>query len=238
MKPGIIVLDAAGTLVDVAGSVGDAYAALAREQGARLDPRRIERGFAQAMNDAPPLAFGKLPAPTRAVAARGWWRVVAHAALAEGADLPEAFEFESFFERAWERFASPAAWRVLPDVRPALRAFRARGLPLAVFSNWDQRLGPLLAGLGLAGWFCRVLVSSELPAGKPSRAAFDAVADELRAIEPAAPLLMIGDRLDHDVLPAIDAGWDAVWLDRSGRGGAPRGVGVVRDLREIDRLLG
>ena len=49
---------------------------------------------------------------------------------------------------------------------------------------------------------------------------------------------MVGDRLDHDVLPALAADWEAVWLDRSGLGHAPDGVLVVRDLHELTELTG
>ena len=238
MTRGIVVLDAAGTLVEVAGSVGSAYAAIARQQGARIDPASVERGFARAMAAAPPLAFGDQSPEEREVASRRWWRAVASAALAEAGDLPDDFDVPAFFDRAWERFSRPGAWRLYPDVRPALRALRAQGRPLAVFSNWDHRLETLLSGLGLRGWFCRVLVSSELPAAKPSRAAFAAAARALPVLEPAAPPIMVGDRLDHDVQPALAAGWRAVWLDRAGRGGAPAGIGAVRDLRELDALLG
>jgi REG-2-like HAD superfamily hydrolase len=235
----VVVLDAAGTLVEVVGSVGEAYAEEARATGAELDPGVIERGFARAMRAAPPLAFGHLPAAARRSAARAWWRAVAGAALAAAGELPAGFALESFFDRAWDRFSRPDAWRVHEDVRPALRALRARGIPLAVFSNWDERLKPLLTGLGLAGYFCRVIVSSDLPAAKPARAAFDAVARELAGIKTASgPPVMVGDRLDHDAAPAIEAGWAAVWLNRSGSGGAPKGVWLARDLRELPDLLG
>lgn len=234
MIPRVVVFDAAGTLVEVAGSVGAAYAEDARAAGAELDPLAVERGFARAMRTAPPLAFGSLPAPERLSAARAWWRDTARAALLGAGELPEEFVFERFFDRAWERFARAAAWRVPPDVRPTLRALRVRGVPLAVFSNWDARLVPLLSELGLAGYFCRVLVSAELPAAKPDRAAFDAVARELAGVDAASGRpVMVGDRPDHDVLPALEAGWDAVWLDRRGNGGAPSGARVVRDLREL-----
>jgi putative hydrolase of the HAD superfamily len=234
-----VVLDAAGTLVEVAGSVGAAYAEEARATGADLDPQGIERGFARAIRAAPPLAFGHLPPAARRAAARGWWRAVAGSALAAAGELPPDFAFEAFFDRAWERFSRPDAWRVHEDVRPALRALRARGFPLAVFSNWDERLHPLLTRLGLAGYFCRVVVSSDLLAAKPARGAFDAVAHELAGVETASlPPVMIGDRLDHDAAPAIEAGWAAVWLDRAGSGGAPDGVRIARDLREVPDLLG
>lgn len=235
----VVVLDAAGTLLDVVGSVGQTYAEEARAAGADLDPREIERGFARAMQAAPPLAFGHLPPADRQAAAREWWRAVASASLAAAGELPAGFVFESFFDRAWERFSRPVAWRVHEDVRPALRALRARGVPLAVFSNWDERLKPLLTGLGLGGYFCRVIVSRDLPAAKPARAAFDAVARELANVESAAgPPVMVGDRLDHDALPAIAAGWDAVWLNRAGRVGEPEGARIARDLRELPALLG
>lgn len=230
----VVVFDAAGTLVEVAGSVGAAYAEDARGAGAELDPVALERGFARAMRTAPPLAFGRLPASERFSAARAWWRDTARAALLGAGELPEEFLFERFFDRAWDRFARAAAWRVPPDVRPTLRALRVRGVPLAVFSNWDARLVPLLSDLGLAGYFCRVLVSTELPTAKPDRAAFDAVARELAGVDGASGSpVMVGDRLDHDVLPALAAGWDAVWLDRRGDGAAPSGVRVIHELREL-----
>jgi REG-2-like HAD superfamily hydrolase len=235
----IVVLDAAGTLVEVAGSVGEAYAEDARAADADLDPQAIERGFARAMRAAPPLAFGDLPPGAREAAARGWWRSVAGAALTAGGELPAGFLFETFFDRAWQRFSRPDAWRVPDDVRPGLRALRARGIPLAVFSNWDARLEGLLRSLGLGGYFCRVIVSSDLPAAKPECAAYEAAGRELQTIESAAGApIMVGNRLDHDAVPAIAAGWQAVWLDREGAGEAPEGVPTVRDLRELADLLG
>lgn len=238
MKRPLVVLDAAGTLLDVAGSVGESYAEEARASGAELDPRALEHGFARAMRVAPPLAFGHLPPAERRIAARVWWRAVAGEAIAATGDLPTDFAFDAFFDRAWERFSRPEAWHVHEDVRPTLRALRADGFPLAVFSNWDDRLEPLLSRLGLAGYFCRVLVSSELPAAKPARAAFDAVIDRLANVEMTLPPVMIGDRLDHDAVAAIEAGWTGVWLDREGRGTAPEGVRAVHDLRELPRILG
>jgi len=239
VRPRVVVLDAAGTLLAVAGSVGEAYAEEARELGAELDPREIERAFGRAMRAAPPLAFGHLAPHARDTAARGWWRAVARAAVADAGDTPPDFALEAFFDRAWDRFSRPEAWCLYDDVRPALRTLRVRGTPLAVFSNWDARLPPILTALGLGGYFCRVIVSLDLPAAKPSRGAFAAVARQLaEAGGDGPPPMMVGDRLDHDVLPALAAEWEAVWLDRTGLGHAPDGVLVARDLRELAELSG
>lgn len=227
----MIVLDAAGTLLELAVPVGEAYAADARAAGADLDPEALGRGFSRAHESAPPLAFGDLAAAERAVAERAWWRAVARSAVeAAGAD-PEAFDFARFFDRAWERFARPDAWRVPADVRPALRSLRASGVPLGVLSNWDSRLPGLLARLGLAGFFARIVVSAGLERAKPDPRAYEAARVLFGEAAGSEPPTMVGDRIDHDVEPALAAGWRAVWLDRRGRAGPlPDGATRIEGL--------
>ncbi len=159
---------------------------------------------------------------------------MASAAVEEAGADPATFDFEGFFDRAWSRFAGPAAWRVPPDVRPALRALRRSGVPLAVFSNWDRRLPGLLAALGLDGFFARVVVSSELRHAKPDPAAFDEARAEIGGPAKGVVPTMVGDRLDHDVEPALAAGWRAIWLDRRGRGGSvPEGAARIGGLEAL-----
>lgn len=234
----MIVLDAAGTLVEIDRSVGEAYAEDARAAGAELDPDEIGRAFAAALEAAPPLAFGDRPRRERRIAERAWWRSVAGAALERAGADPTTFDFAAFFDRAWSRFAAPAAWRVPSDVRPALRSLRRSGVPLAVFSNWDARLPALLDALGLGGFFARVVVSGDLRHAKPDPAAYAAARSEIgEAAEVAIPT-MVGDRLDHDVEPALAAGWGAVWLDRGGRGGpTPEGASRIEDLGALPDTL-
>lgn len=220
-----VVLDAAGTLLEVRGSVGEAYAEAAAANGVQLDPSVIEAGFARALEAAPPLAFGSLAPRLRAPAERAWWRRMAQAALSGAGPWPDDVPFDRFFDLAWDTFADPAVWTVPADVRPALRGLRRSGAPLAVFSNWDRRLEPLLHALGLAGYFARIIVSSDLPAAKPDPAAFTAARAALDLGD--RPPVMIGDRHEHDVVPARAAGWDAIWLDR-------RGLGSVDDRRVTD----
>jgi REG-2-like HAD superfamily hydrolase len=235
------VFDAAGTLLEVAGSVSAAYAWCASQAGARVeeaDLGGIEHGFASAMRDAPPLAFGALEDPALEAAERGWWHAVARGALDAAGLLPRV-DFDRFFDLAWRWFGSASAWRVFDDVRPTLRALQAAGVPLAVFSNWDRRLIPVLEAMSLDDFFARVVVSSALPAAKPDPAAYQAAAD---AFARSAPLwrgapIMVGDRFDHDAAPALAAGWDAIWLDRHGHGAAKGDVHRVRTLAELPERL-
>ncbi|HKY60872.1 MAG TPA: HAD family hydrolase, partial [Gemmatimonadota bacterium] len=154
MASRLVVLDAAGTLLELRRPVGETYAELARRIGVVLDPATVEKAFHRTFRAAPPLAFGDLDPSVRGAAGRDWWRRIVRDCLAEGGaqeDLP----FDRFFDLAWDLFAGPAPWRVPDDVRPGLRALRRRGHPLAVFSNWDGRLAGLLESLGLRGYFAR-----------------------------------------------------------------------------------
>jgi putative hydrolase of the HAD superfamily len=57
---------------------------------------------------------------------------------------------------------------VFADVPSQLEAWKARGLKLAVVSNFDQRLHDLLEGLGLNPWIDAVVISSQAGAAKPN----------------------------------------------------------------------
>lgn len=185
------------------------------------------------MSDAPPLAFGSLDPVERPLAVREWWREVARAALFSGDTVPAGFPFEQFFDRAYRWFAGAPAWRVPSDVRPSLRALRRSNIRLAVFSNWDHRLIDLLESHGLRGYFSRVIVSSDLISAKPSPRAFVEVEQQLVDYSRTPPV-MVGDRIDHDVLPAMEAGWDAIWLARADRDGSvDPGAKTVSDLRQL-----
>ena len=73
-----------------------------------------------------------------------------------------------------------------------------------MLSNWDTRLVPLLAALGLAEAFDFVGVSGALGVEKPDRAAFSAVADALNV--PLGTMLHVGDSVRADVEGARAAG--------------------------------
>jgi putative hydrolase of the HAD superfamily len=103
------------------------------------------------------------------------------------------------------------------DVEETLDALRARGLSVALASNFDARLHAVCAGHpALASVEVRV-ISSEVGWKKPSPQFFRALVERC-AVRPEQ-ILMIGDDRENDVDAARAAGLKAVHLDRSGRGG-------------------
>jgi putative hydrolase of the HAD superfamily len=154
-----------GTLIGLRAPVGYTYASLAAEHGIPVAADAIDRAFPGVLRQAPPLAFPGLTGDRLLEAERHWWgeRIDTVLAAAGAAAAPAALHHALF-----DRFADPGLWRVYPDVPAVLRRWQGAGLRLAVVSNFDRRLQPLLEGLGLADLFEQVVVSSSAGAAKPS----------------------------------------------------------------------
>ncbi|KEF42105.1 MAG: haloacid dehalogenase [Cyanobium sp. CACIAM 14] len=192
-RPRGLLLDAMGTLIGLRSSVGRTYAALAADHGIAVSADAIDRAFPEVLRTAPPLAFPGLEGTRLLEAERAWWGeridAVLRAAGAEPAGADGALT--ALHHALFDRFAEPDLWHVYPDVPAVLRRWHRAGLRLAVVSNFDQRLHPLLECLGLAGLFERVVVSSSAGAAKPSPLPFRAALEALAL--PAAQVWHVGD---------------------------------------------
>lgn len=230
-RPEIIFFDAAGTLLEMRGSVGAIYADFARRYGVELDPAAIQRGFAHSFSQQPPLAF---PAYNSAAELRRleyeWWRALVGQVL--GADFTRAEQFEHFFAEVFDFFRGRAAWRVYDDVAPTLAALRARGLRLAVLSNFDSRLEDLLRAFALDNFFEAVHLSSRVGAAKPDPAIFHA-ALEFHSLSPRQAL-HVGDSLREDMAGAQAAGVRPCLIDRQQK---PASVSTHTSLSSLYQLL-
>jgi putative hydrolase of the HAD superfamily len=143
-------------------------------------------------------------------------------------DDPAADEFFDQFRAAY-RFA----WRAFSDAASAVDAAYTAGLVVGVFTN-GERMEQLAkwreSGLCRAG--VRLIASSELPAAKPSLAAFRACC-KLLGVPADASTTMVGDSWDNDIDGALAAGLGAVYLNRTGSPGHGQGVPHVRSLADI-----
>ena len=223
--PRAVLLDAAGTLIDTARPLGDTYSGLAREFGGDLDPDTLTTGFRTAFADTPPMAFPGRTGVELDRAERAWWRAVVERVTREAGGVPE---FDLYFDRLYAHYASAPAWRVYHEVPDVLAALRGRGLGLAVVSNFDSRLPPLLDALGLAPFFDAVVCSGAVGAAKPDGAIF---AHALAALGvDAHEALHVGDSRVNDYDGARAAGIEALLVDRGTTTGR---AGIITDLRGI-----
>ncbi|QIF03061.1 HAD-IA family hydrolase [Roseimicrobium sp. ORNL1] len=229
-----LFFDAAGTLFHLSEPVGDTYARIAAKHGVTAEPRALENAFRTAWKTLPSPVHpeGTPPADDD----RSWWREVvwltfvqvtasrdASGAVDDGADA--AAVFEPMFAEMYAHFANAEAWQLYEDTIPALEKLREHAsshgppegapppLRLFVLSNFDRRLHPILEGLGIAHFFEKVLLSSEVGTSKPHPRMFLA-ALATAADAPASQCLHIGDDEHCDFAGAQTAGMHAALVSR------------------------
>ncbi|XP_050229213.1 uncharacterized protein LOC126678353 [Mercurialis annua] len=115
-----------------------------------------------------------------------------------------------YFEELYNYYTTEQAWHLCdPDAEKVFKALRKAGVKLAVVSNFDTRLRPVLQALHCDYWFDAVAVSAEVAAEKPNPTIF-LKACELLGVKPE-DAVHVGDDRRNDIWGARDAGCDA-WL--------------------------
>jgi putative hydrolase of the HAD superfamily len=215
-----VTFDVGGTLIDPWPSVGHVYAAVAEECGlAKFDPEFLNAQFAAAWRAKQNFEYTP----------EGWAEIVSQTfGKATRIDASSCL-----FRTLYERFAQANAWHVFDDVRTTLAELKSRGLRLAVISNWDDRLRPLLRNLALDQCFDALVVSAEAGLHKPARKIFQKTASLLGV--PCSRVLHVGDSLREDVVGARGAGMKALLLRRGG--GKVEGE-VLGSLSELPHRIG
>ncbi len=144
-----------------------------------------------------------------------------------------------------------SALRLFPDALPVLKSLKKRyGLGLITNGPADVQSQEIEA-LGVGSFFDCVLIEGEIGIGKPEPEVFRRAEQELGWT--SGEMLFVGNSYSSDILPAIEAGWRAVWVRRpedvapsQGKGGKPEAPpqdsppphAITADLRSLLPLLG
>ncbi len=130
-----------------------------------------------------------------------------------------------------------AGWLPFEGVAEALADLRRRGYRLGVITNWDASARPLLAALGLDGFFEQVVVSCEAGCEKPAPGIFEIATAAARV--DAASCVYVGDNYYVDTVGARAAGMASIVVNRFGRQGIEEiaDVPIVAHVREITDVL-
>lgn len=214
-----VTFDATGTLIR-APDLGGLYREVFRRHGLAVaqTPSEVTRVIRQVWQELSCLTDGSTDRfASHPEGPRGWWRrfgerVAEHLGVA----TPTPFALAELYDR----FAGADAWEVYPDAVPALARLREIGVPVAVVSNWDDRLPKLLDALGLEDLVDAVVYSAQVGYEKPDPRIFLAALDHFGAPDPERTA-HVGDRLKEDVEGAAALGMQAILLDRKGELHAP-----------------
>ncbi len=144
-------------------------------------------------------------------------------------------EAETMARRVYDEFGDPARWRTYPDVAPAIRRLRDRGLSLGVISNWDARLTTVLAGVELGAELDTIVSSAEVGLHKPDPRIFELACERVGVAPQDAA--HVGDHHYADVLGATAVGMRAVLIERDGVVGFPSPESIST-LDGLEAILG
>ena len=221
----VIFLDAAGTLFDVRGSVGEVYQKLANTFGVTVKSEELNAAFFQSFADSSPMAFPGIELAKIPQLEFEWWQAVSANAFQIAGVFHQFSDFPKFFAELYAHFATAEPWFVYPDVLPALNRWQEQGIELAVVSNFDSRLYLVLKALNLAEYFRSVTISTEAGAAKPDSRIFTVALQKHNCL--AEDVLHIGDSFKADYCGARNAGLKAVWLNRQQE---------ILDLEKLDLI--
>ncbi|XP_024401029.1 uncharacterized protein [Physcomitrium patens] len=192
---GALLLDVGGTLLETAQPVPEVYARIGAKHGVKTAPANIKKGFKKAFAE---------PWPERLRYegdGRPFWRY----AVATATGCSD----EKYFEELYQHFARGDAWKIASGAPEALRRLHNAGVKLAVVSNFDSRLRPVLRDLQIDTLFDALIISAEVGYEKPSREIFQAALNELDVDASAA--VHVGDDPTNDKQGALAAGLES-WL--------------------------
>ena len=206
--PRAIFFDAAGTLIRLTKSVGQHYALVAQRQGLLLDPKNLDRAFAQVWKEMPLRPATGQP---REDDDKGWWRDLVNRLLDRAAPEVDPLDRDTFFEVAYGHFAEAGVWELYPEVEEVLQKLAPR-FELAVISNFDGRLRAILEHLAVSKFFRHIFISSELGADKPDPFIYRR-ALQLSGLH-AREVLHVGDDPKRDWAAAAAAGLQVFQLKR------------------------
>lgn len=124
-----------------------------------------------------------------------------------------------------------------PDTKNTLKSLTSQGYRLGIIANQNPGTARRLQDWGLLEYFEVIAASAEIGAAKPEPEIFE------RALEIAGcraeEAVMVGDRLDNDILPAKRLGMKTVWI-RKGLAKYQKNMGadhVIDTLAELVELF-
>jgi putative hydrolase of the HAD superfamily len=218
-----VFFDAADTLFHTRGTVGQIYAAVAREYGSPVSDQVIHESFLRQFRHSGPLST---------TTEKEWWKGVVHRVFSE---VGMVRDFDQFFEKVYDKFRDRGGWTLFPETTEVLQQLQTRKFKLGVISNFDSRVYSVMQSLDILHFFDAVTISSETGFAKPDPRIFEAATRALAI--PPDEAVVVGDSLHDDIEAGTRAGLTAILLDREDRHASVAGVKRIRSLTEILAFL-
>ncbi|MEA2640210.1 MAG: putative hydrolase of the superfamily [Chloroflexota bacterium] len=149
---------------------------------------------------------------------------------------------ERVYRVVWERATTLDAFELRPGIAELLFRLKQRGLKLGLAANQPATTIPVLDAAGVGRFFDSREVSETLKLRKPDPRFFLKLCEQLN-VRPSESI-MVGDRIDNDVVPARSIGMRTILLrtgrhiDQQPRTWEEAPDVEVRDVRGIEAAIG
>lgn len=122
-------------------------------------------------------------------------------------------------------------WCLFDDVYDVIFKLHSLGYKLGVISNGDlSQQSDKLRRTGIYDFFDIVTTSSEYAYSKPDIRLYESIVDRFNIDKNS--MVMIGDQAEKDVLPCLEIGIDAIWLNRKNKPNI-YSVKEIKNLNEV-----
>ncbi|TMW55428.1 hypothetical protein Poli38472_010310 [Pythium oligandrum] len=161
--------------------------------------------------------FGRAEAPNLDHTAYTWWRELILDSLPSELVAPlDSDAKDTFTKELYAHYATGEAWHVFDDVRPTLNILRDKRVPMAVVSNFDERLPQILQDLELSSYFETITTSWDEGVMKPDAVIFDRTFRRLGIENDVlfTEVLHVGDHAKRDYRGALAIGAQARVIHR------------------------
>lgn len=102
--------------------------------------------------------------------------------------------------------------RLFPDSEDILRYLKEKGFKLGIIANQAPGAGKRLEAFGILEYFDTPVFSCDCGIRKPDERIFKLALDKAGCT--AEDAVMVGDRLDNDIIPAKRIGMSTIWMKR------------------------
>ena len=127
------------------------------------------------------------------------------------------------------------------DTIDVLEYLKSKGYKLGIIANQKKGLETRLSEFGILKYFDLVIASEEVLLSKPDKEIFNIALSKINS--KPQECIMIGDRLDNDIIPASNLGMKTIWI-RQGLAiyqeiklGIKYADYIVGSLKEIKEIL-
>lgn len=210
----LITFDAYNTLFKPRGNLTELYALEASVHGIQVSKNAINKHFGKLYRDH--LEEKPFYGYHQGLSVRTWWEELVYTTYVHAGVSRKDLDpkFDKLFTGLFNRFTHGKYYDLYPDVTPTLEFLKKNGFKTGVISNTDERLIPMMQNLQLDKYFNFILSSVHAGSEKPSRQIFEKARGLSGQVITPDEVLHIGDDEEKDYEGAINAGENAVFLDR------------------------